>query len=195
MAFATVFDLEFTAWEKSMAGRWLAPGEFKEVVQIGAVRLDAETLEERGALNLIVRPRINPVLSRYLEELTGITNDRVRAEGLDFAEALGGFAQFAHGDVICAFGRDDLVLMENCRLYGLDAVAPLPRYINVTPWLRAHGIESKGFHACDVGPLCGAQFEGRAHDALGDARSVAAGIRALAGRGAENPFMGTRWIV
>ena len=33
----TVFDLEYTAWECSMARRWLAPGEFKEVVQIGAV--------------------------------------------------------------------------------------------------------------------------------------------------------------
>ena len=37
----TVFDLEFTAWECSMASHWLRPGEFKEVVQIGAVRLDA----------------------------------------------------------------------------------------------------------------------------------------------------------
>ena len=35
-----VFDLEFTAWEGSLARHWLAPGEFKEVVQIGAVRLD-----------------------------------------------------------------------------------------------------------------------------------------------------------
>jgi hypothetical protein len=27
-----------------MARRWLAPGEFKELVQIGAVRIDIETL-------------------------------------------------------------------------------------------------------------------------------------------------------
>ena len=32
----TIFDLEFTAWECSMARHWLTPGEFKEVVQIGA---------------------------------------------------------------------------------------------------------------------------------------------------------------
>ena len=30
----TVFDLEFTAWECSMASQWLRPGEFKEGVQI-----------------------------------------------------------------------------------------------------------------------------------------------------------------
>jgi len=61
--------------------------------------------------------------------------------------------------------------------------------VNVTPWLRLHGIEPAGRHACDVGPLCGAPSEGREHDALADARSVAAGIRALVARGASNPFL------
>ena len=39
----TVFDLEYTAWECSMARSWLTPGEFREVVQIGAVKLDADS--------------------------------------------------------------------------------------------------------------------------------------------------------
>ena len=69
----TVFDLEYTAWECSMARRWLAPGEFKEVVQIGAVKLDADSLESLGEFDMLVRPRINAVLSPYFENLTGIT--------------------------------------------------------------------------------------------------------------------------
>ncbi len=187
--FATVFDLEFTAWEGSMARRWLAPGEFKEVVQIGAVRLDADTLEEVAALDLLVRPRINPVLSAYLEDLTGVTNARLKADGFDFAEAYDRFADFAAR-------RDDLRLRPRRSGAGGEPAAlrhsPMRRrcrrYINVTPWLRANGIEPKGNHACHVGPLCGAAFEGHEHDALDDARSVAAGIRALVGRGAENIF-------
>lgn len=171
-----------------MARGWLAPGEFKEVVQIGAVKLDAVTLEEVATLNLLVRPRLNPVLSAYLENLTGISNARLKAEGVDFAEAYDRFVGFADGGPICAFGRDDLVLEENLRLYGIRDRAPMPSYINVTPWLRANGVEPKGYHACHVGPLCGAAFEGREHDALDDARSVAAGIRALVGRGVENIF-------
>ena len=171
-----------------MARGWMAPGEFKEVVQIGAVRLDAETLEETGSLSLLVRPRLNPVLSAYLEELTGITNERLKVDSVDFAEAYARFVDFAGGGAICAFGRDDLVLEENLELYGIRDRAPMPAYINVTPWLRAHGIEPKGKHACHVGPLCGAAFEGQEHDALDDARSVAAGIRALVARGAENIF-------
>lgn len=187
---AIVFDLEFTAWEGSLARRWLAPGEFKEVVQIGAVKLAAGSLDEVGALDLIVKPRLNPVLSDYLVGLTGIGNERVEAEGLDFAEAYRRFVDFAAGGTICAFGRDDLVLTDNLRLYGLVEMPPLPSYIDATSWLRAHGVEAKGHHACHVARLCGAAFDGPEHDALADARSVAAGIRALVARGAANPFIG-----
>jgi inhibitor of KinA sporulation pathway (predicted exonuclease) len=184
----TVFDLEFTAWEGSLKRRWLGPGEFKEVVQIGAVRLDARTLEEDAALNLLVRPRINAELSEYLEELTGITNARVKLEGVDFAQAYERFAAFAQGGLICAFGRDELVLKDNLRLYAIRDHAPMPAYLNAIDILRENGIDPKGRHACHVGPLCGGEFHGREHDALDDARSVAEGIRALVGRGARNPF-------
>ena len=187
---AVVFDLEFTAWEGSWQGRWLKPGEFKEVVQIGAVKIDAETFEEVGALNLVVRPRINPILSDYLVRLTGVTNERVKAEGVDFADAYAGFVRFAAGAPIVAFGRDDLVLSENLRLYGISDAPALPRYFNVTPWLRANGVEPKGYHACDIARLCGAQFTGKEHDALDDARSVALGIKTLAARGVPNFLVG-----
>ncbi len=87
-----------------MRHRWLRPGEFKEVVQIGAVKLDADTLEEVGAFDVLVRPRINSFLSPYLERLTGIRNDAVRAEGRDFAAALADFLAFGEGAIWSAFG-------------------------------------------------------------------------------------------
>lgn len=183
-----VFDLEFTSWEGAMRGRWLAPGQFKEVVQIGAVRLDAGTLVETGTLNLLVKPRINPVLSDYLTRLTGITNARLAAEGLDYLEAYRRFVAFAGSGTICAFGRDDLVLTGNLRLYGIGAAPALPPFLNIVPWLNANGIVTAGQHACHIGRLCGAPFAGREHDALDDARSVADGIRALVARGAAAPL-------
>jgi inhibitor of KinA sporulation pathway (predicted exonuclease) len=188
-ATAIVFDLEFTSWQGALRGRWLAPGQFKEVVQIGAVRLDTSSLAELAACNLLVRPRLNPQLSDYLVELTGISNARMSQEGVDFVPAYQAFLDFCADGIACAFGRDDLVLAENLTLYGLSAPPRLRRYFNIAEWLRANGIETKGRHACDVGPLCGAHFVGQRHDALDDARSVAAGIRALVHRGAENPFL------
>lgn len=187
-ATAIVFDLEFTSWAGALQGRWLAPGQFKEIVQIGAVRLDAGSLDELAAFNFLVRPRFNPELSDYLVQLTGITNARLAAEGVDFVPAYRAFLDFCADGQVCAFGRDDLVIAENLLLYGLSAEQPLRHYFNIAEWLRANGIETRGRHACDVGPLCGVEFAGQRHDALADARSVAAGIQALVRRGAENPF-------
>lgn len=187
--FAVLFDLEYTAWEGSMAERWLAPGQFRELVQIGAVKIDAETLVPLAELDVLVRPRINGMLSDYFENLTGISNAALARRGIDFADGYCRFVDFAGGAPIFSFGRDDRVLMHNIDIYGLQDTPPLPRHHNIAEWLRTNGIDTKGWHACDVAKLCGANFAGRAHDALSDAHSLAAGARALIGRGASNIFV------
>jgi inhibitor of KinA sporulation pathway (predicted exonuclease) len=184
-----LYDLEYTAWEGSMAAGWLHPGEFREVVQIGAVKLDAETLVPIAEFEVLVRPCINRELSAYFADLTGITNAMLAARGLDFAEAYARFVVFAGSGPIVSFGRDDRVLIHNLALYGIQNARPLPEHRNIAPWLNAHGVVTRGLHACDIARACGAQFQGRAHDALEDARSLAAGARALIGRGAHNMFL------
>ena len=185
---AVVFDLEFTAWTGSMASRWTREGEHTEVVQIGAVKLDAETLKITDEFECLVRPRVNPVLSQYLIDLTGITNERLDAESVDFITAYRGFLDFVGPSPIWAFGRDDLIFAGNLKLYAWDGL-PAPPYSNVIPWFAEQGLDLRGKHACDVAEASGAVFEGRKHDALSDARGVVAGIRALVGRGAPNPFV------
>jgi inhibitor of KinA sporulation pathway (predicted exonuclease) len=183
-----IFDLEFTAWEGSMASRWSRPGEHKEVVQIGAVKLDAERLTILDEFEMLVRPRINPVLSDYLVALTGIGNDDLAARGVDFVTALGAFVDFAGGAPTWAFGRDDLVLAENMKLYAWAGVT-LPPYNNVVPWLATRGIDMTGKNACHVAEAAGTVFTGRQHDALADAKGVAAGLVHLVKNGAPNPFL------
>jgi inhibitor of KinA sporulation pathway (predicted exonuclease) len=186
---AIVFDLEFTAWAGSLENRWLRPGEFREVVQIGAIRVDATTFDEIAPFDALVRPRINPTISGYLEKLTGVTNAAIAERGQDFLPAYERFVAFASGAPIVAFGRDDLVLTSNLRLYGITDASPLPRYVNIAPWLAANGVDPRGRHACDIAEAAGAKFEGRRHDALDDARSVALGIKTLVARGAPNPLL------
>jgi len=188
VASAIIYDLEFTAWEGSMRHRWLRPGEFKEVVQIGAVKLDAASMAIRDTFSLFVRPRINPDLSPYLERLTGITTQTLREQGRDFASAYDAFLDFVGGAPCAAFGRDELVFEENLRLYGLPKPANTPPFRDLRPWFRANGIETQGLHSCDVGPLLGVPFEGRAHNALSDSLSVAAGMKVLVARGARSLF-------
>lgn len=183
-----LFDTEFTAWPGSMANRWLKPGEFREIVQIGAVKIDAKSLAMVAEFEVLVRPRFNPVLSDYFVELTGITNDAVKARGVDFREAYDRFVEFVGSDQMGAFGRDDLVLVENLDLHGIGDAPPLSEHRNIVPWLRENGIVTAGLHACDVAEVCGVKFDGRKHDALDDARSLALGVKALIARGASNPF-------
>jgi inhibitor of KinA sporulation pathway (predicted exonuclease) len=181
----TIFDLEFTAWDGSLARHWLGPGEFKEVVQIGAVRLNLERLALEDSFDCLVRPRINAKVSGYLENLTGISNARLAAEGVDFEIAYRRFLDFAGGGVIAAFGHDEWVLEENIRLYGLKGLPPMPQFLELREWFADRGIDPKGLHSCDIGPKLGVPFEGQPHDALCDARSIAAGMAVLIKRGAS----------
>jgi inhibitor of KinA sporulation pathway (predicted exonuclease) len=192
MPTAVIYDLEFTAWTGSMAHRWLRPGEFKEIVQIGAVKVDALTMQVVGAFDAFVRPRINAALSPYFETLTGISNDALEASGIDLADALDRFAAFCGRDTTSAFGRDDLVVVENIRLYGLRDIAPSGDFVDLRSWFRSNGLDSRGLHSCDIGPKLGVPFEGHNHNALADSRSIAAGAGVLVARGAPSPFYPAR---
>jgi len=187
-ASAVVYDLEFTAWEGSMANRWSRPGEYTELVQIGAVRVNAATFAVEAEMDVLVRPRLNPVLSDYLVKLTGIANEDVAAHGVDFVEAYRAFLKFTDGCTTMAFGTDDLIFVDNIRLYGLHGFAPPPPFLNLRPWFNANGVPTAKLHSCDVGPTLGVTFEGRQHNALADTKSLVAGIKVLLGRGAKNPL-------
>lgn len=183
-----VFDLEFTAWEGSMARDWSAPGELKEVVQIGAVKLDGDALKIVDTFDMLVRPRVNPVLSNYLVDLIGVSNAKMDAYAVDFAIAYRAFLDFVSDAPIWAFGRDDLIFESNLRLYGLERAMPVPPYTNVIPWFAEQGVMLAGKRACDVGPAMGIPFDGHKHNALADAHSVAFGVIAAIKNGAPNPF-------
>jgi inhibitor of KinA sporulation pathway (predicted exonuclease) len=180
----TVFDLEYTAWECSMARSWLTPGEFREVVQIGAVKLDADSFVPQAEFEALVRPRFNPVLSPYFEKLTGISNEVVTAEGIDFRTAYERFLKFAGEGPVAAFGRDEKVLEENLRLYGIRNARPLPLFYDLRGWFAVQGVDPRGRHSWEIAPQLGVPFAGRIHNALDDVKSLAAGMEAIAARSA-----------
>lgn len=112
-------DLESTSWEGAQESGWSGPGQFREIVQIGAVRVDAgDGFAERANFSVLVRPTINPDLSDYFTALTGITNNAVARDGVSLKIALAGFADFAGADVVLSHGRDDLVVARDCASSG-----------------------------------------------------------------------------
>ena len=181
---SVIFDLEMTAWEGSLASNWSRPGEWREVIQIGAVRLGpGPELVEKAAFSCLVRPVRNPVLSDYIVALTGITQSEVEAQGLPFEEALSRFDAFVGDETVavCCNGRDHEILADNARWHGLPPSRHTARMIDIRPHLaRLLGTGDRLFFSTDVARLAGgATGDGQDHDALADVRSIAAGLRQL----------------
>ena len=63
-----IFDTEFTAWEGSQERKWKGVNEYRELVQISAIRVKKKgnTIAITKKLNLYALPRINPMLSLSL---------------------------------------------------------------------------------------------------------------------------------
>ena len=94
---------------------------------------------------------------------------------------------FAGDGPICAFGHDEWILEENLRLYGITDFKALPRFQDLRTWFAACDIDPRGKLSCEIGPSLGIAFQGHAHNALDDARSMAASMEEMVKRGAVRP--------
>lgn len=183
-----VYDLEWTSWKGFLESGWDQPGRHREVIQIGAVLIDCrDDFAEQGKLNVLVRPKLNPQLSTYVQDLTGIRQDQVDADGIAFADALALFAAFCDGaERACANGADGTVIAENCSLHDTPCPPVLANTVNLRP-LFTH-ILNAADGPVDSGDLTGhlgLPSVGANHDALADARGVAAALRHLFDRPLE----------
>jgi inhibitor of KinA sporulation pathway (predicted exonuclease) len=73
-----VLDFEATCWERS---------DEHEIIEFPSVIIDLKTNKIVDKIQLFVRPKINPVVSKFCNELTGITQEQVD-KGLSFPDAL-----------------------------------------------------------------------------------------------------------
>ncbi|MBC8338608.1 MAG: exonuclease domain-containing protein [Rhodospirillales bacterium] len=182
-----VFDLEFTAWEGSLQNGWSATGEEKEVVEIGAIQLaDDEGLMETGAFQALVKPVINPGLSEYFVNLTGITQARLEADGLDFADGLEAFREFIGEDTraVYCYGRDWNVLGQDCERRGLLFPFPQDLFFNARDLMARHvNSDFAGMESNTLPDALGFPPPGVSHQAVDDCRCIAGALRFLRNKG------------
>ena len=82
--------------------------------------------------------------------------------------------------VFCSNGPDGKVLAENCRLTQSPSLANPERFVDIRPFLsRALRRSSDPIDSCRLAEESGGSAAGRVHDALADARGVAAALRCL----------------
>ena len=178
----TVFDLEFTTWEGAAARRWSGPGEYFEVVQIGAIVLELESnLPEIAAFEVLTRPVFNPTLSDYFTELTGISNTDLEVGALSFADGFGQFVQFCAGAnrIVCN-GWDDRMLRDNCDWRGVVWPFVAGSFGNLRPMFENRvGKLNNAAWSSNMPVSLGLPAPGGAHTGLGDVRAIAIALRAM----------------
>lgn len=189
-----VFDLEFTSWPGANAADWSGPGQLREIIQIAALRLAAETYEVVDAFETLVRPVRNPALSPYVSELTGIEQAAIDRNSRPPAEALGAFLGFCRHQVVVSYGNDMVVLGENvgwARSRG-ETVAPGflgAGFLNLRPLIN---FLAPATATANVGRLWSVlglprpDVAGGQHSALFDCHSLAVALRELS-RDAAGP--------
>lgn len=175
-----IYDLEYTAWEGSLARRWRGEGEYRELVQIGAVKIAmTEGFPEITSFERLCLPEFNPELSAYFTALTGITNADLARAGQSFATVISEFADFAGtSPVVAANGDDARCLVENCEWRGVAMPIEEGRTLNLRPLFMAYlGLSKDMTVSSDLPTRFGLRMEGDAHTGLGDARAIALALR------------------
>jgi len=109
-----IFDLE---WNN--AYNYRTKKGFNEIIEIGAVKLD-RNLNIVGTFKQLVKPVISKKLSSRFKNLTHITIDEVKENGIPFENAISDFARWSEKEksVFMSWSNSDLfVLLENYRCF------------------------------------------------------------------------------
>lgn len=173
-----IWDTEFTAWKGSFERNWSNPGEYRELVQIGAIRADRDTLTEKDYFSVFIQPVKNPLLSEYFTNLTHITQDKIKKEGISFKKAAEQFRQWV-GDTPCYGGKDELVLDENFMLYGIPNSFTDVSFHNIHQIFIDAGINFNNYTSGTITEAFGKKPPHRGHNALNDARILLEGLKLL----------------
>ena len=134
----------------------------------------------------------NPVLSDFFVQLTGITNEEVAKDGLGFPDAYAQFRRFIKGTPAACYGWDARVMRENLGFNNMPSTEDEFDSFNICPWFKEagapHGIKGK-INSGKLAATLGAPMKSiQEHNALHDARSIAAAYRFLLQKGAVSPF-------
>ena len=135
-----IFDTEYTSWRGCQEHGWHGKQK-REIVQISAIRVSND-LRVLDTFNVLCKPQINPVLSDYFTNLTGITNSQIQRKGISFQKAYKKFIKFVGKSHCLSHGYggkwedkcDGAIINENLILYKMPMDKNI-KYHNIAAWL------------------------------------------------------------
>ena len=133
-----ILDLELTAWENSISTNWIDKNTWREIIQIGAlsVTLKDDKFIINDTFNYYVKPKINFKLSKYIINLTGITQSQINKNGFSFEIIFKKLECFFECSGLILFnGLDGQIIYENCLLNNIKKPKWDHRFRNFRPLL------------------------------------------------------------
>lgn len=142
-----IIDTEYTSWEGSLEADWSGEGQYREVIQCAFEVFTSGLSMPVKRRCLYCKPRLNPILSDYIVDLTGISQSKIDESRVDIEDISYELKSLsAEGFVFLSWGNDLGVVAENLRLYdGQNSQAVPLRWIDVRDILRAVGYNTDGY--------------------------------------------------
>lgn len=172
-----IFDTEYTTWEGALQRGWSGENEFREIVQIGAIRV--KDLKEVDCFEKFVVPVKNPNLSQFFVELTGVTQEEVDEKGVSFREAVAEFGSWIDGLDCYSYARDIDVWKENADLLEQSLPFSEEKFHDVRDVFNVAGIDTTQYSSGTIPKAFGKTPPPYGHNALNDARSILIALNAL----------------
>jgi len=171
-----ILDVEITSWEGSLENNWENPNEWREIIEIGSIEVSYldDNFVIRSEFNCYIKPSINPQLSNYITELTGINQKQIDELGISFENGLLDLNNFYNKKVPIIFnGFDGEVFRDNIIINNLNEPSWLTRSFNLRPLLSSSLKKSQDILISSQLPkISGSEGLFSHHSALGDCKSI-----------------------
>ncbi len=186
-----VFDTEYIA-DKGLKEEGFCGWQNREIIQIAALKID-NNLEVLDRMNLYILPKLHNEVPKYFVELTGISNESIRDNGIVFEEAYARFKKFVGNDDCYSHSWDDgeeadgIVMKEMLSIHKIEEENHL-KYCNIAGWFKRKYVEnninvnkqSSGEIATILGHKEELEDLGlKVHNAFYDVYSILIGLRVL----------------
>jgi inhibitor of KinA sporulation pathway (predicted exonuclease) len=147
------------------------PGMRQEIIEIGMVEMDLQTLEITSEKSHFVRPRRWEISDRCTE-LTGITEDDIKS-ARSFPEVIASLTQeFSPAKALCCtWGNDAGLIAASCQAHGLRT--PLRYLLDLAHLFQGLFLLTQTASLRSAVEMLCLKFDGVPHGALVDARNTA----------------------
>jgi inhibitor of KinA sporulation pathway (predicted exonuclease) len=121
MGSIVIADTEYWTNKGVMARGWSMPGEYRDLTEIGAIRIDTQTFEITDTFHRLIRP-IFARPTPYMLALNRRTEEHFLGAPF-FSQVIEEFFKFTGPCTVACYGEDGRVLVENMAMHRVNGFA------------------------------------------------------------------------